>query len=364
MGEAMGDSGNARDGKARKAARLIDVARLAKVSRATAARALGGYGVVTQETQRKVAEAATALDYRVNDLARSMRSGKTLTIGVVVADISNSFTLNSIRGIIDASASAGYQSLVLNTDGDVQREREAVRVLREKRVDGLLVVPASRLEVDHLAGGRGHGAPVVLFDRFIDNLQLDSVITADYEASRAAINLFVEYGHRRIALLFGTAAHHGHQESEPHDTVSAVRERARGAMAGFADAGFAVNPAWVRYAGSVGPTALAAARHLLAQSPRPTAILAGNEEMLLGALAAAEEIDLTIGRDLSLIGFDDAPWLSVFRPPLSVVQRPTYDLGRQAVSLLLSKVGGNRSPGSIILPAILVNRASVARIES
>ncbi|MBS1168397.1 MAG: LacI family transcriptional regulator [Proteobacteria bacterium] len=360
----MGESDGGRDGKARKAARLIEVARLANVSRATAARALGGYGVVTQDTQRKVAEAAQALDYRVNDLARSMRSGKTLTIGVVVADISNSFTLNSIRGIIDASASAGYQSLVLNTDGDVQREREAIRVLREKRVDGLLVVPASHLEVDHLAGGRGHGAPVVLFDRFIDDLALDSVITADFEASRAAINLFVDHGHRRIGLLLGTAAHHGHQAGEPPDTVSAVRERARGAMAGFADAGLAVNPAWVRYAGSVAPMALAAARHLLAQSPRPTAILAGNEEMLLGALAAAEEIDLTIGRDLSLISFDDAPWLAVFRPPLSVVQRPTYELGRQAVSLLLSKVGGNRKSGSIVLPATLVNRASVARIGS
>ncbi len=361
----MGESGNARsDGKTKKAARLIDVARLANVSRATAARALGGYGVVTQETQQRVAEAARELDYRVNDLARSMRSGKTLTIGIVVADISNSFTLNSIRGIIDASASAGYQSLVLNTDGDVKREKDAVRVLREKRVDGLLVVPASRLDVDHLVSGQGHGAPVVLFDRFVDNLPLDSVITADYEASRAAIRLFVANGHRRIGLLFGTAAHHGHQESEPHDTVSAVRERARGAFAELADAGLALNPAWIRYAGSVAPTALAAARHMLAQSPRPTAILAGNEEMLLGALAAAEEIGLAVGRDLSLIGFDDAPWLAVFRPPLSVVQRPTYELGRQAVSLLLSKVAGDRSHHPIVLPAKLVDRSSVARIFS
>jgi LacI family transcriptional regulator len=356
----MGGAGGSKDGKGKKAARLVDVARLANVSRATAARALGGYGIVTPDTQRKVAEAAEALHYRVNDLARSMRSGKTLTIGVVVADISNSFTLNSIRGIIDASANAGYQSLVLNTDGDVQREREAVRVLREKRVDGLLVVPASRLDVDHLLGGGGHSAPVVLFDRFVEGLALDSVITADFEAARAAVNLLAEHGHRRIALLLGTAAHHSHQETEPHDTVSAVRERARGAMAGFADAGITVDPNLVRYAGSVAPTALAAARHLLAQSPRPTAILAGNEEMLLGALAAAGEIDLTIGRDLSLISFDDAPWLAVFRPPLSVIQRPTYELGRQAVALLLSKVGGNHLSDPIVLPATLINRGSIA----
>lgn len=252
---------------------------------------------------------------------------------------------------------------MLNTDGDVKREREAIRVLREKRVDGLLVVPASRLEVDHLAGGRGHGAPVVLFDRFVDDLPIDSVITADYEASRAAIRLLIENGHRRIGLLLGTAAHHGHQESEPYDTVSAVRERARGAMDELAEAGVPVSPAWIRYAGSVASTALSAARHLLAQSPRLTAILAGNEEMLLGALAAAEEIDLTIGRDLSLISFDDAPWLAVFRPPLSVVQRPTYELGRQAVSLLLSKVAGDRSHRPIVLSANLINRASVARID-
>lgn len=347
----------------KKPARLIDVARLANVSRATAARALGGYGSVTQETQQRVLDAASALDYRVNDLARSMRSGRTLTIGVVVADISNSFTLTAIRGIIDAAGGAGYQSLVLNTDGDVRRERDAVRVLREKRVDGLLIVPASHIEVDHLKPVSSHDAPIVLLDRFISCLPLDSVVTADFDGARAAIRLMVERGHRRIALLLGTAAHHGHQESEPYDTVSAVTERVRGALAGFADAGLAVDPALVRYAGSVAPMALAAARHLLTRSPRPTALFAGNEEMLLGALAAGGELGLSIGGDLSLIGFDDAPWLAAFRPALSVVRRPTYELGQQAVARLLARIRGDRRPGLIELPTTLVVRESVANLS-
>lgn len=358
----MVDAADRKDGKGRKAARLIDVARLADVSRATAARALGGYGIVTQETQQKVLAAAKTLDYRVNELARSMRSGRTLTIGVVVADISNSFTLTSIRGIIDAAASAGYQSLVLNTDGDVRRERDAVRVLREKRVDGLLIVPASHTEIDHLKPARSHDAPIVLLDRFIRDLPLDYVITADFDGARSAIAHFIACGHRRIGLLFGTAAHHGHQASEPYDTVSAVTERARGAFAAFADAGLAVDPELVRYAGSVATVARAAASYLITRTPRPTAIFAGNEEMLLGALAAADDLGIDVGRDLSLIGYDDAPWLAVYHPALSVVQRPTYDLGRQAVARLLAKINGDRHPGSIELPTTLIDRASVARL--
>lgn len=356
-------TGIRKEGRTKKAARLIDVARLANVSRATAARALGGYGVVTAETQQKVAAAATELDYRVNELARAMRSGRTLTIGVVVADISNSFTLTSIRGIIDAAAAAGYQSLVLNTDGDVRREREAVQVLREKRVDGLLIVPASHIEVDHLKPTRGHGAPIVLLDRFIADLPLDSVVTADFEGAKAAIVRLASLGHRRIAVLLGTAAHHGNQATEPPDTVSAVTERARGARAGFEQAGLPFDPEYLRYAGSVPAMAVAAARYLLTRTPRPTALFAGNEEMLMGVLAAAAEMKLDIGDDLSLIGFDDAPWLAVYRPALSVVQRPTYELGRRAVARLLALIGGDRTSGSIELPTTLVDRSSIADLR-
>lgn len=359
----MGSDGDHTTAKPKRAARLIDVARVAKVSRATAARALGGYGVVTPDTQQRVLEAAASLDYRVNDLARSMRSGRTLTIGVVVADISNSFTLTSIRGIIAAAAGAGYQSLVLNTDGDVEREREAVRVLREKRVDGLLIVPASRMEVEHLVSSRRHEAPIVLLDRFIDGFALDSVITDDFGGARAAVQLLIERGHRQIGLLLGTAAHHGHQESEPADTVSTVMERARGAAAAFAEAGLVLDPGLTRYAGSVAATAVAAARHLLSRTPRPTAIFAGNEEMLLGALAAAREFDLSIGRDLSLIGFDDAAWLAVFQPALSVVSRPTYELGQQAVNRLLAHINGESRLRRVELKTTVIDRGSIADLR-
>jgi len=342
-----------------KAARLIDVARLANVSRATAARALGGYGLVTDATRERVAAAATALNYRVNELARSMRSGRTLTIGVIVADITNSFFTSAIRAIIETAATAGYQILVLNSDDDIRREREALRVLLEKRVDGLIVVPASPRETDHLLARGEPDVPIVLLDRYIDPPEIDFVTTDDFEAARAAIRLLADRGHRRIGMLVATAAVASHSTKQPKGVVTTVSNRVDGAIAALKELDIPYNRDWHRYSRTNLAIAKAAAIKILQTSPRPTAVLATNEEMALGFVAACGELDLSIGDDVSLISFDDTPWASVFRPALSVVQRPVYALGEAAVTVLLSKIAGDKTVQSIKLPAVLIDRNSV-----
>jgi LacI family transcriptional regulator len=347
-----------------KAARLIDVAKLADVSRATAARALGGYGLVTDATRERVAAAATALNYRVNELARSMRSGRTLTIGVIVADITNSFFNSAIRAIIDTAATAGYQILVLNTDDDIRREREALKVLLEKRVDGLIVVPASPKDSDHLLARGEPDVPIVLLDRYIDSTGIDFVTTDDFEAARDAIHLLVGRGHRRIGMLIATAAATGHSNRQPKGVVTTVSNRVDGAVAALKERGIPFNRDWHRYSRTGLDVAKDAAVHILQTSPRPTAVLATNEEMALGFVAACTELDLSIGHDVSLISFDDTPWASVFRPALSVVQRPVYALGQAAVTVLLSKIAGDKTVQSIKLPAVLIDRNSIGPARS
>jgi LacI family transcriptional regulator len=358
----MTNSDDNRDGGSRKAARLIDVALRAEVSRATAARVLGGYSAVSETTREKVLAAAKELNYVVNDLARSMRSGKTLTIGVVVADIANSFFNSSIQAIIETAGAAGYQILVLHTGDDIKRERAAVQVLLEKRVDGLIVVPSSRAKTDHLHAVGSNSIPVVLLDRRIDPVPLDSVTTDDYTSAKSAIELFIRRGHRRIGMLLATVAVDGYGVDQPKDAVSTVIERTNGGRAALDGAGIAMNRNWILYSRSELPIATEAALRMLARDDRPTAVLATNEEMALACISACEQLDLTVGGDVSLIGFDDAPWASVFRPALSVIRRPTYELGRQAVTILIDRIKGEKSAGSVKLPAVLIDRQSVATL--
>jgi LacI family transcriptional regulator len=337
-----------------KAARLIDVARRAQVSRATAARALGGYGLVTDATRERVMAAAAELDYRVNELARSMRSGRTLTIGVVVADIGNSFFNQAIRAIIETASRAGYQILVLNTDDDIARERDAVRVLIEKRVDGLIVVPASQDDFAHLAARGEPGVPIVLLDRRVNSDAIDYVITDDRAAAAQA-----GAGHSRIGLLVATAGVATFSPKMPAEVVGTVRDRVEGARDAFAELGLAMRPEWTRFCRSNVEIARAAATAILSLPDRPTALLATNEEVALGALGAAGALGLRIGPDVSIIAFDDAPWSGVFTPPLSVISRPVAQLGATAVELLLEKIGNAAARRAHSFAAELIARGSV-----
>lgn len=161
------------------------MADLAGVSTATAARALGGYGSVSPEVRDRVAAAAAKLKYRRNSLARSMITGNTHTIGLVVADIENPYFARAAHGIADAAHAAGYEVLLANADEDPATERAAVRTLIEKRVDGLIIAPASTLEVPHLIELKTHGVPVVQLDRAIEAIDADAVVVDNEHAAHA-----------------------------------------------------------------------------------------------------------------------------------------------------------------------------------
>src|SRR3984957_73741 len=359
---ANGERKNGKNDRERPA-RLIDVARRAEVSRATAARALGGYGLVGDETRERVVTAARELSYSANVVARAMRAGRTQTIGVVVADISNSFFSYAVRAMIDTAAKAGYHTLVLNTDDDLAKEADAVRVLIEKRADGLVVVPSSPSHYKHLAMDGELAKPLVLLDRRIKGLRVPTAYTDDRGGAGEAIELFLERAHVHIGLLVATAAaRDGPQKSEPEGVVSTVQDRVGGALDALAKQR-ASKPA-IRYSRSSVEEARAGALELLAHKPRPTAILATNEEMALGVLSACDELGLAIGTDVSLVSFDDSPWAKVIAPAVSVIKRPVYELGNAAVAALIREIRGEGKAGKIELPTELIDRQSVANIRN
>jgi LacI family transcriptional regulator len=313
---------------------IRDVAQRAGVSQATAARALGSYGRINAQTRDRVLAAAEALDYHTNALARSMVTGTTHTLGVVLADIENLFFARVARAVADVARQHGYTLLLANSDEDLEREQEAVRVLAQKRVDGLIVVPASSMEGAHLAPLLERHIPVVLLDRSIGGLETDTIMVDNFAAAHRAIQHLTALGHRRIGLVTAST------------TIATSAARIAGYRQALADIGITTPNQWIRVTEDSVASAQVEIAELLAlpDADRPTAIFATDSILTAGAFRAMQAAGFTVPDDISLIGFDDVDWMSMVRPPVTVVNQPVYELGKRAAERLMARIEGDDSP--------------------
>lgn len=350
----------------RPPATIAEVASAAGVSVATAGRALGGYGSVRAATKDRVLAVAQRLGYRPNQLARSMVSGSTRTLGAVLSDIENPFFSKALRGISDVATEAGYEVVVVSTDEDPDMEREAVRVLLERRVDGLVVSPAVGVDARHLQHALAAGIPVVLLDRLILGVSADSVGIDNREAGRAATQRLLDAGHRNIGLVTGEfpegrAALTGVLESGVETAFGGTTGlRVAGYRDALLDAGVPLASRLLGTEGFRPEGATRATRQLLDLSDPPTALIALDSQLVLGVLRALDDLGLRWPTDLSVVGFDDAEWIEALSPPLTVLAQPVYDLGRTAGELLLRRLAdGAGRPEHHWLPTSIVERDSV-----
>ena len=196
--------------------------------RLAAARALGGYGSVSPAVKLKVLEAARRLDYRPNELARTMATGRSGTIGVIIGDIENPFFGSAVRGLSDCAAQSGFDVILSNSDETIAAERAAVAVLLAKRVDGLIVAPATMHDKAHLEDAQAQDCPLVLLDREAPGLPVDVAIVDNQAAAREATKLLIQAGHRRIAYVSATAAANVPYESPAQIALTTVRSRITG----------------------------------------------------------------------------------------------------------------------------------------
>jgi LacI family transcriptional regulator len=337
---------------------IADVARAAGVSSATAARVLGGYGYAGADTRQRVFDAAKRLAYQPNQLARSMATGRSKTIGVVVADIENLYFARAIRAITDTANASGFDVVLANTDEDIERERAAVRVLLAKRVDGLIISPASSVEVNHLIGARDMGCPFVLLDRRVPVLNADTVAIDNFRAAHEAVSSFTKQGHRRIALLSNSRVDGGHQY-----LTSPVRERIDGYRAALHDAGIRIDPNLTVFGGGDTDNLARQVRKLCQSANRPTAFLAVTSAVALVLLIVLRELDLSIPDQVSLVCFDDADWTAAVTPPLTVVSQPIKELATTATKDLIARLQGEATgPGEeTLLQATIIERGSVSQ---
>ncbi|NKK04169.1 substrate-binding domain-containing protein [Rhizobium leguminosarum bv. viciae] len=337
---------------------IDDVARVAGVSRATAARVLGGYGYVGVDTSKRVSDAAEKLAYQPNQLARSMATGRSKTIGVVIADIENLYFARAIRAITDTASAKGFAVILVTTDEDITLEREAVRVLLAKRVDGLIVSPTSSIDVDHLTRAQDGGCPIVLLDRRVPMLNADTFAIDNYAAAHQAVASLIAHGHHRIALV-SNAPSHGEKEY----LISSVRERIDGYRAALHDAAIEIDPDLIVLGGWDIEKLADKVRKLCARADRPTAVLATDSSVALVLLKVLREAGLSIPDDLSLISFDDADWTAAVTPPLTVVSQPIRELATAATEDLIARLMGEaktQNGNETLLPATLIERDSVS----
>lgn len=342
---------------------VADVAKAAKVSKATAARVLGGYGVVSDKIRDQVVAAAAALEYRPNELARSMSTGRSGIIGVVVGDIENAFFSLAVRGISDMARLAGFTVIIANSGEQLDAEISAVDLLIGKRVDGLIVTPARCDRIDHLRQVRRAGVPLVLFDRNIPELEVDAVTGDDREAAIAATRCMVEQGHRRLAYVSAMEAEGGKLADIGRISNSAVRERVEGFVQVLTEAGLPNPVHYVRLGATDQPQTDDVVKRLLSDSAPPTALLASDSLVGLRVFKSLQSLGLSIPKDISMISFLDADWTSVTVPPITIVDQRVYEMGKLAGERLIARIEQiPLTAERLQINTTLVMRGSVARV--
>jgi LacI family transcriptional regulator len=326
---------------------IRDVAREAGVSPATAARALAGYGHVSAAARDRVEQAAAAIGYRPNVVARALVSGATQTVGLVVGDIENPFFATAARGLADVLERRGYTLLLANSDEDAGREQRSVEALLARRVDALVVVPAPGDDGGYLRRVVREGRPVVLLDRPLPDLDVDAVLVDNEGGARSAVEHLLRLGHRRIGVV-----------ADPPG-IASTAERLAGYRAALAAAGLPPDERLVSSGGPSQEDGRRTAVRLLSGRERPSALFTVSNFMTAGAVRALRDLGLTSPADVALCGFDDLDWTTLVEPPVTVVSQPVAELGRVVAERLLARLDGDDSPARCIrLPTTLVVRGS------
>ncbi len=330
---------------------LREVAEAAGVHPGTASRALNvaTRSLVRPETVDRVTAAATALGYRPNYLARSFKTRRTMSVGVVVPDIANPLFPPMLRGIEDRLALDGYVALIANTDNNPTRQERIFAGMLDRRVDGLICATADR-EGPGLAQLTDEGVPVVLFNRVLERHAFSSVSVDDAGGVRLAIEHLAELGHRRIAHLAGPQSFStGHARYQGYLSVMRALE-------------LEIDEELVVFGASfTAPEGERCALELLSRGRPPTAVVASNDMMALGCGTALERAGLRCPADVSVVGFNDMPFVDRFQPPLTTVRIPQFEIGARAAEIMLERLEMPEMPlKEVLVSPNLIVRGSTA----
>jgi LacI family transcriptional regulator len=338
---------------------IRDVARRAGVSTMTVSRVINNSGYTSQATRERVERAVADLGYVPNAVARHLRSKQTKAIALVLSDITNPFFTTIARGVEDVAGPRGFSVMFCNTDESEDEEARYLRLLIERQVDGVLLVPAGSPNPS-IRLLRSHKVPLVVLDRRVPGRQVDNVRCDSEAGAHALARHLIGLGHRRIGVLTGRRA------------ISTSLDRVAGVRRALEEAGLELDEALVRWGGfNFGNLNLADGHQmaedvLAATDDPPTALFAANNFIAFGAIRALREMGLRVPEDISVVAFDDLPAEWVSDPFLTVAAQPAYDIGRHAAEMMIGSLTGERKKTgeSLVLPFELIVRHSTAAPRS
>jgi LacI family transcriptional regulator len=311
----------------KKAPTMRDVARLAEVSVATVSAVANGTAVVSPKRAERVRKAMEALDFHADQIARSLKTGRTQVVGMILPDVTNPFYPEVIVGAEEIAREARYSVMLCNANEDPQQEQQQLNTLFSHRVDGVLIACSDpAISFDRLMRRR---FPIVCFDRIPPGFQGDTAATDNFHGAYDATRHLIELGHERIAILAGRTS------------LSTHSSRLEGFRRAMADADLPVRDEFCWPGGMQTHAGYDVGRQLFGLRKKPTAVFCTNNKLLLGFVRAMGEAGIRCPGDISLVGFDDFTWTENFHPRLSTVAQPARELGRRAMQLLIERLENN-----------------------
>ena len=328
------------------------VAEVAGVSVGTVSHVITGSVPVSEPLRAKVQAAIRKLNYHPNHVARSLKTSKTWTLGIIVPDLTISFFPQVISGAEAAARTRDYSLIAVNSNDDGERQKSLLSLLRSQRVEGiLLVVAAAPTPLNQISLMIDAGIPIVCLDRIPDRVAVDSVSVEDQDAAQLGVQHLIDMGHRRIVIVTGPLA------------LKNERRRVQGYRQALQGAGIPLDESLIWPGNLRTPDIAAMCRERLSASPLPDAIFCTNGPTALGVLRAFRDRGLSTPRDIAFATFDELTVDDIFTPSITTIVQPAYDIGYRAAQILLNRINGPANVESVTLrlPAHLEIRASSGR---
>ncbi|WP_234567121.1 LacI family DNA-binding transcriptional regulator [Rhodohalobacter sp. 614A] len=325
-----------------------EIAKAAGVSTATVSRVLNGSDKVRKSTAKRVMKVVDEMNYRMNHVARRMKVKQTdsLVIGLVITDIDNPFFSSIAKGVEDVASKNKLVTMICNTNENPEKERFFLNAMLSEKVSGVIIVPTTG-NLDFFKELVDDGFPMVMVDRKLKGLKIDSVSLNNKKGAYEAVNRLIQNGHRRIGVVAGIKG------------LSNTQERLFGYREALKESGIEVDNDLIFYGDYIEAGGRMAIEKFMSLKNPPTAVFSTNNLMTLGCVKEIYRQELTIPDDLAIIAFDDSVWSEALIPPLTTVKQPGFELGVNAAELLIKRLSnGDSNRVDVVLNPELVIRGS------
>ncbi len=324
---------------------IKEVAHMAGVSTATVSRVLANKPHVKQAIRERVLTVVEELNYRPNRVARSLRARQSNIIGLIISDIQNPFFHAVSRAVEDTAYEKGYSVILCNADEDPEKEARYIDLMHDENVAGVILSP-TRKSSDNFREAMQNGMSMVVIDRKVKDFDIDTVLIDNIESAAKLVTHLAEHGRKRIAGLFGLGSTTG-------------RERYEGFVKGLEKHGMVPDPAITKYVNARVEDGYSAMLEMLDLDNPPDAVFTTNGLLAAGALGAIRERGKTIPDEIAFGSFDKTAWTKIVEPPITVIEQPTYEIGKLATELMIKRLEDpSRPTREVTLKTKLVLRKS------